>query len=429
MFETDADDDARHRIVIVGGGVAGLDLAVSLGREPALSVTLIDLATAHVWKPMLHSIAAGTQATSDVALPYAAQARRYGFTYIAGRARAVDRETRCVHVDRFALHGRELLPERAIGYDTLVLAVGSVAAPFGVEGVEDHARHIDTLEEAQAFQAKLLPRLVEAAHAGRRLAVAIVGGGATGVQLAAELVQMADIAGTYGLDGSRSAIDVTVVDRGQRLLPAFPEAISTAARQRLESLGVSVRTDVDVTAVTAAGLRVDGADVEADLTVWAAGVQVAGLAVDLARGLSDRIVVDRTCRSVDDPHVYAIGDCAALTMPNDDRPLPPTAQVAYQQAVYLAKALPRHVAGKRVRPFRYRELGALVRLGTYDGYAELGKFGFLSGMVRGRVARVGHALLYRRHQMRLHGFVPMLRLWAAEALVGDLRPAAVISEP
>ncbi|PXA97630.1 FAD-dependent oxidoreductase [Nostoc sp. 3335mG] len=427
MFETDVDDRNRHRIVIVGGGVAGLDLAVSLGRHSELSVTMIDLATAHVWKPMLHSIAAGTCASAAVALPFAAQARRHGFTYIAGRAREVDREARCVHLDRFSLHGHELLPERVIDYDTLMLAVGSVAAPFGVEGVKQHARHIDTLEEAQAFQTELLPRLVEAAHAGRRLSVAIVGGGATGVQLAAELVQMADIAGTYGLDGSRSTIDVTLVDKGPRLLPAFPEKISTAARARLESLGVRVRTDIDVTAVTAAGLRVDGGDVAADLTVWAAGVQAASLAVDLERDRSDRIVIDRTCRS-EDTQIYAIGDCASLTMPGDDRPLQPTAQVAYQQAVYLASALPRLLSGQIIAPFRYREFGALVQLGTYDGYAELGKFGIFSGVVRGRLARLGHALLYRRHQMRLHGVGATLRLWMADLLTGNLRPSAVISK-
>lgn len=429
MFEADAEDGARHRIVILGGGVAGLDLAASLGGRPELSVTLIDLATAHVWKPMLHSVAAGTRASAAVAIPYAAQARRHGFTYIAGRARSIDRDARCVKVDRFAIHGRELLSERAIGYDTLVLAIGSVAAPFGVEGVEEHARHIDTLEEAQAFQAELLPRLVEAAHAGRRLAVAIVGGGATGVQLAAELLQMADIAGDYGLEASRSTIDVTLIDRGPRLLPAFPEEISTAARERLEKLGVTVRTDTDVCAVTADGLQVDGPDVAADLTVWAAGVQAAPLATDLRRGASDRIVVDRTCRCVDDPHVYAIGDCAAFTAPGDERPLPPTAQVAYQQASHLAKALPRHIAGQDVPPFHYRAFGALVQLGDYDAYAELGRFGFLSGVVRGQLARIGHALLYRRHQTRLHGVGGTLRLWLSDVIAGDLHPEAVISEP
>ena len=165
MFEQDTGGhDARHRVVIVGGGVAGLDLAGALARDTGLAVTLIDLATAHVWKPMLHSIAAGTRASAGVEVPYVAQARRHGFTYAAGAVLDIDRAARTVHVDRFVLHGRDLLPERRIAYDTLVLAVGSVAAPFGVEGVEAHARHIDTLVEAQGFQADLLPRLKSHQH-------------------------------------------------------------------------------------------------------------------------------------------------------------------------------------------------------------------------------------------------------------------------
>ncbi|MBB3880698.1 NAD(P)/FAD-dependent oxidoreductase [Sphingomonas pseudosanguinis] len=426
MFEQDTPrHDARHRVVIVGGGVAGLDLAGALARDTGLAVTLIDLATAHVWKPMLHSIAAGTRASAGVEVPYVAQARRHGFTYAAGPALDIDRAARTVHVDRFVLHGRDLLPERRIAYDTLVLAVGSVAAPFGVEGVEAHARHIDTLIEAQNFQADLLPRLVEAAHAGRQLRIAIVGGGATGVQFAAELLQMADIAGGYGLNDSRATLDVTLVDRGPRLLPAFPETVSAAARARLEGLGVHVRTDVKVVAVDEQGLRLDDGAIPADMTVWAAGVQAAPLAkslTSLTQDQSGRLCIDRHCRSVDDPAIFAIGDCASLTPQGEERPLPPTAQIAYQQAVYLGRHLPAMLAGKEAPPFRHRDFGALVKLGEYDGYADLGKFGISSGVIRGRLARLGHEMLYRRHQMRLHGRAAVLRLWLADRLTSSIRP-------
>ncbi len=421
----------RHRVVIVGGGVAGLDLAGILGRDRRLDVVLVDRATTHVWKPMLHSVAAGTCDAAHAGVAYVAQARRHGFTYVPGRAKAVDPGAHTVRIAPFALHGRPLLPERTLGYDTLVLAIGSVAADFGVAGVADHARHIDTLEEAAAFQAEMAPRLIEAALAATPLRIAIVGGGATGVQLAAELLQMTDIADDYGMDGARRSLEITLLDRGGRLLPAFPERVSRAARSRLEQLGIAVRTEAVVTAVDAAGLRMGDERLPADLCVWAAGVEAAPLAGTLAaleRSRDGRLMVDARCRSTMDPGIFAIGDCAAFTPEGQDGPLPPTAQIAYQQAIYLGRRLPEMIAGRDAPPFRHRDLGALVQLGGYDAYGALGRFGvFGRGFLRGRVAQAGHAFLYRRHQMRLHGTLAALGLWAADHLVRRARPATKLT--
>ncbi|MEH3099129.1 NAD(P)/FAD-dependent oxidoreductase [Sphingomonas adhaesiva] len=432
MFVSGPDTrDARRRVVIVGGGVAGLDLAGILGRDPALDVILLDHATSHVWKPMLHSIAAGTHDVAQVEVPYVAQARHHGFTYVPGRVDGIDPVTRTIGVAPFSFHGRELLPQRTIDYDTLVLAIGSVAAHFDVAGVEEHARHIDTLAEARDFQAHVAPRLVEAAQTGVPLRVAIVGGGATGVQLAAELVQIADIADDYGLGGGRKSLDITLVDRGDRLLPAFPERISSAARTRLEGLGITVRTGVDVSAVHESGLQLEDEVLPADLCVWAAGVEAAPLAATLdtlQRMRNGRVVVDNHCRSISSPDIFAIGDCAAFGGSEDGSPLPPTAQVAFQQAVYLGRWLPTIVLGEKAPAFRYRDLGALVQLGGYDAYGALGQFGiFGRGFLRGRVAQAGHAFLYRRHQMRLHGIGPALRLWLAERIAGKARPSSKLS--
>ncbi|MEH3036118.1 MAG: FAD-dependent oxidoreductase [Sphingomonas adhaesiva] len=423
--------DRHHRVVIVGGGVAGLDLAGILSRDSSLDVVLVDCATIHVWKPMLHSVAAGTCDVAHVGVPYAAQARRHGFTYVPGRAEAVDPSSRVVHVAPFALHRRPLLPERTLEYDTLVLAVGSVAADFGVEGVAVHARHIDTLEEATAFQADIAPRLIEAAQTATPLRIAIVGGGATGVQLAAELLQMADIADDYGAGGVRQSLEINLLDRGDRLLSAFPEGVSRAARVRLEQLGVTVTTEAVVTAVDATGLQVGNEHLSVDLCVWAAGVEAAPLAETLAaleRTREGRIVVDAWCRSVSFTEIVALGDCAALTPTGQRRPLSPTAQVAYQQAVYLGRWLPKMIAGRKAPPFRYRDLGALVQLGGYDAYGALGRFGvFGRGFLHGRMAKAGHAFLYRRHQMRLHGTLAALALWVADHLVNFVRPTSKLS--
>jgi NADH dehydrogenase len=426
-----APGNARHRVAIVGGGVAGLDLAGILGRDPQLDVTLVDLATTHVWKPMLHSIAAGTHDAAQVGVAYVAQARRHGFTYVPGRVEGVDPQDRILRLAPFRFHGRPLLPERTLGYDTLVLAVGSVAADFGVDGVTEHAFHIDTLEQACAFQSDIAPRLIEAARTGTPLRIAIVGGGATGVQLASELLQMADIADAYGIGGGRRSLAITLLDRGTRLLPAFPDRVSQAARARLEELGVTVMTGVDVTAVEAGGLRMGDERVPADRCVWAAGVQAAPLAASLERlerGRDGRLVVDTGCRSTSFPDIFAIGDCAALTPAGEERPLPPTAQIAYQQAVYLGRWLPDLIAGRTAPPFWYRDLGALVQLGGYDAYGALGRFGvFGGGFLRGRVAQAGHAFLYRRHQMRLHGVAAAIGLWAADHLSAGARPSTKLN--
>ncbi|WP_112384123.1 NAD(P)/FAD-dependent oxidoreductase [Sphingomonas carotinifaciens] len=419
-----------HRVLIVGGGVAGLDLAGTLAGHKELDVALIDLATAHVWKPMLHSIAAGTHDVARVGVPYLAQARQHGFLYHPGRATAVDLDARCVTVDAFDRDGLTLLPERHLPYDTLVLAVGSEANDFGVPGVAEHARHIDTLHEAVAYRDATAPRLVQAAQAGRPHRVAIVGGGATGVQFAAELLQIADTVDDFGIDGARAAMQVTLLDKGDRLLAAFPPPVSTAARERLEQLGVAVRLNVDVARAEADALILkNGEAIAADFIVWAAGVRASPLAASLdalERGPASRIVIDAHCRT-SRPEIFALGDCAALTPDGADTPLPPTAQVAFRQAVYLGRHLPAMIAGRSVPDFRYRDAGALVSLADYDAYGALGDFGFFKGGIkngffRGRLAQAGHALLYRRHQARLHGAPRAAGLWLSDVVTTRTRP-------
>lgn len=423
------DGPARHRVVIVGGGVGGLDLATGLGRRPDLAVSLIDAATQHVWKPMLHGIAAGTETPALAGVPYLAQAARHGFAYVPGRATAIDLDARTATVDRFVWHDAPLLPERTLAWDTLVLATGSVADDFGVPGVADHAHRIDTLAEALAFRHLVRPRIAAAAAAGHRLTVAIVGGGATGVQLAAELLQLADDYDAMGVGGARRALDVVLVDRGPRLVPAFPERVSEAALARLRGLGVTVRLSVEVAGAGAEGLQLadgtaGGGAIPADILVWAAGVKaalpIAGLDA-LDRGRMGRIAVDDRCRT-GRPDVFAIGDCAECAPAGGEGPLPPTAQAAYQQAVWLGRRLPAMLAGRTVPPFHYRDYGVLVALGGYDAYGALGRFGvFGRGFIRGRVAQAGHALLYRRHQFRLHGLWRTALLWIADLARGAAR--------
>lgn len=421
-----------QRIVIVGGGVAGLEIASSLGRRwrrrPGRPViTLVDRDSAHVWKPMLHTIAAGTRDISQQQTTYIAQARDAGFAYQPGELCGLDRNAREVHLAQLhAPDGRLLVPARRLGYDALVLAIGSQANDFGTPGVAEHCFGIDSRRQADAFNREVRIRMLQCLAQDAELSIAIVGGGATGVELAAELVQLIDTATAYGAEGLVSRISITLVEAGPRLLAAFPQDISTATRTRLEALGVKVMTGTQVSAANADGFLLgDGRQMAATLKVWAAGVKAPDLLSDLD-GLeatrSNQLVVLPTLQTTRDPGIYAIGDCASLTQAEAERSLPPTAQVAHQQAKYLIRALPKALQSDAVPDFRYCDMGALVSLGEYDAFASLGKFGLFNGVtIRGRLAQLSHVMLYRSHQARIHGFWRGGLLWLVDRLNSRLR--------
>ena len=424
--------DARPRIVIAGGGVAGLEVASTLGRHwrgerRAPEITLVDRDSAHVWKPMLHTIAAGTRDISQQQTTYLAQAREAGFTYHPGALCGLDRSARQIHMaPQHAPDGRLLIPPRRLGYDLLVLAVGSQANDFGTPGVAEHCFGIDSRRQADAFNREVRIRLLQCLVQDGRLDIAIVGGGATGVELAAELVQLVESAAGFGAPDLASHISITLLEAGPRLLAAFPEDISSATQARLEALGIRVMTGAQVSAATADGFELaDSGRVQASLKVWAAGVKGPDFLSRLD-GLeatrNNQLVVRPTLQTTRDPCIYAIGDCSSLVPAGAERPLPPTAQVAHQQAKYLIEALPRVLEGRPVRDFAYRDLGALVSLGDYDAFGSLGQFGLFNGVTfRGRLAQLSHVMLYRSHQTRIHGFWRGGLLWLVDRLNSRLR--------
>ncbi|WP_149538668.1 NAD(P)/FAD-dependent oxidoreductase [Siccirubricoccus phaeus] len=422
-----------HHVVVLGGGVAGIEVATRLaGRavgERQLKVTLIDRETAHVWKPMLHTIAAGTRDVYQQQTAYVAQARSHGFVFQPGEVLGIDRGARHVLLAPWlSAQGQELLHARDIPYDTLVLALGSEANDFGTPGVREHCRTIDSRRQAIDFNDEIRLRILQSATEDKPLAIGIVGGGATGVELAAELIQLATLAEYYGARDMSRKLSVVLIESGDRLLAAFPDRIAQATRVRLEELGIAVKVGAKVMAVEPEGFRLsDGSLVEAGLKVWAAGVKAPDLLARLD-GLemtrAHQVVVGPTLRTTRDENIYALGDCSSLTLQGQARPLPPTAQVAHQQARYLARWMPDLLTARPVPNFTYRDFGSLVSLGGFDAYGSLGKFGFFKGgFIRGRVAQLGHAMLYRSHQARLHGFWHGSLLWLVDRINARIRPA------
>jgi len=423
----------KHHIVIVGGGVAGLDIATHVGRRhrDSCAVTLIDREPAHVWKPMLHTIAAGTQDAGMQGASYMVHAAGKDFVFHPGSVVAIDRHAQEVRLAPLVLNGEETLPSRSVHYDTLVLAAGSKANDFGTPGVKEHCLTIDSRTDAIAFNDHLRARFLKALAEKRTLSIAIVGGGATGVELAAELIQIADTSEHFGATGARKQMHVTLIEAGDRILAPFPERISIEARRSLEALGIVIRTSARVASVDGRGFLIGGGEqVTAEIKVWAAGVRAPAFFSEidgLERSRNGQLVVGPDLATAD-RHIFAVGDCASFIPPGEDRPLPTTAQVAFQQAVYLGRHLPALIAGQAAPNFRYRDFGSLVALGGYNAYGSLGRVGmFKGGFLRGRIAQFGHALLYRRHQARIHGMFRGSLMWLVDTLARGVRPSGRFS--
>jgi len=248
------------------------------------------------------------------------------------------------------------------------------------------------------------------------------------VELAAQLVQLTQAAASYGAEQLPDCVTITLVETGPRLLPGFPEDISDATEKRLQALGVQVCLESRVAAADAKGFTLaDGGHIEAELKVWAAGVKgpdVLATLDGLEHNKNQQICVKPTLQTTVDADIYAMGDCAGLTLPGAKHPLSPTAQVAHQQALHLIRHLGKAIAtGSAVPAFAYRDLGSLVSLGDYDAFGSLGNVGLFKGVTfRGRLAQGGQALLYRAHQVRLRGFWRGTLLWIVDAINGRIKP-------
>jgi NADH:ubiquinone reductase (H+-translocating) len=431
MTDTQADhrkpDDAAgrglHRIVVVGGGAGGLELVTrlgdKLGRRKLADVALIEKARTHLWKPLLHEVAAGSMDVSRHELDYLAQAYWHGFRYRFGEMIGLDRTKKQVHLAAsYDSEGRLITPARSIGYDTLVIAIGSVTNDFGTPGVKEHAVALDTPEQAQRFNRRLIDACLlahtqaEPVRPGQ-LHVVIIGGGATGTELSAELHRTVRGVVAFGLDriDPDKDLKITLIEAADRIVAALPPRLSVATARLLGQLGVEIRTSSRVTEVRSDGVVLaSGAFIPSELVVWAAGVrgpEVLKNLDGLEASPSNQLVVRPTLQTTRDDDIFAIGDCAYLVPEGETRPIPPRAQAAHQQSSHLIKQLRNRLQGRPVEPFVYRDFGSLVSLGQFSTVGSL--MGFLTGrqmMVEGLFARLMYKSLYKMHEVALHG------LWA-----------------
>jgi NADH dehydrogenase len=437
------EQSACQRIIVVGGGAGGLELATHLGqryrKRDEVEITLIDRNHSHLWKPLLHEVAAGTLNSSEDELSYLAQANWHHFRFRLGALEDVDRANKIVTIGpSFDSSGSQYIPRRTFPYDILVIAIGSTANDFGISGVAEHCFYLDSRAQADEFH----QRLVRACYAANaqpeplregQLHVAIVGAGATGIELAAELHHSIHTLVGFGLDriNPENDLKIHIIEGSDRILPGLPENISRSTHSVLESIGVEVHTKEFVTEATPSGFHTQsGKFIPAEIRVWAAGIKGPDVLHDLG-GLEvnrlNQLLVRPTLQTTRDDDIYALGDCAACPVADDqDELVPPRAQAAHQQAFLIARSIENRARNRELPRYTYRDFGSLINLSKHSTVGTLmgNLFGKSSGSVaiEGWFARMAYLSLYKKHQLAIHGAVRTTLLTIANMVTRRAKP-------
>ena len=423
------------RIVVVGGGAGGLELATRLGRKlgkrKQAEIVLVDRNRTHIWKPLLHEVATGVLDSGLDEVSYQGHSRAHGYRYQRGTLSTLDRGARVLTLAPILdADGSVVLPARSLNYDYLVLAVGSVSNDFGTPGVAENCHFLDSQKQAEAFRQAMLNtflRYSDPQHRKHsRLSVGIVGAGATGVELAAELFDASEMLHNYGFTALESGkLDVHLIEAAPRVLPALPERFGKTVHRELEKLGVNIHVDTRVTLADEKGfLTADDQRIVTDLNVWAAGIRAPTFLSELglATERNHQVKVHPTLQSLDDERIFALGDCAACPQPSGKN-VPPRAQAAHQQANLLYRNLRAALNDKPLKAFVFRDRGSLISLAHFDAVGSLMRGASARSLfIEGRLAKLFYASLYRMHQFAIHGAIKTAMTIIVDGLNRFLKP-------
>ncbi|ROS04861.1 NADH dehydrogenase [Sinobacterium caligoides] len=419
-------------ILIIGGGAGGLPLATylgkKLGKKGLAKITLVDSNHSHIWKPRFHEVATGSLDSDLDSVSYRAHSGINHYEFEQGTLTSIDRESKTVQLAAIIdEQGETILPQRSLAYDYLCLTIGSRSNDFGVKGVQENCCFLDSSEQADRFRTRFLNACLKTNHSKQPLSISILGGGATGVELAAEIHHAVDMLKLYGhgeLD--RSLLNVQLIEAGPRILPALKERISYSAHEQLESMGVKVHTGTAVTSVGHDGFHIkDGSVIGGDILVWAAGILAPKFLSEIEGLESNRInqlLVKPTLQTTNDDTIFALGDCCSC-MGDDGKPIAPRAQAAQQMAKQTATNLVNLIKGKPLEDFHYDDKGSLVSLSKFASVGYM--MGSLRGsnfFVEGWLARIMYIGLYRFHQAALYGWPKTILLLMAGRFNRLVRP-------
>jgi NADH dehydrogenase len=415
----------RKRVVIVGGGFAGIAAAHTL-RHADVEIVLIDRRNHHIFQPLLYQVATAVLSPAEIAAPIRQiEVKQRNVTVLLGEVTGIDVASRTIEASSPGAGVHK------IAFDYLVVATGMRPSYFGHDEFARYAPGLKSLNDAETIRAKILGAFELAAatedeaERARQMTFVLVGAGPTGVELAGSLAHLVKVTlrGNFRrIDPSKS--DIILLDAGKRVLPTFAESVSRKVAQRLEKLGVKVVTDVKVETVDNQGVIAGGSRIPSATVLWTAGVaaspipRMLGTKTDRA----GRALVDPFLRVLDAPGVFVVGDAASVIQ--NEHPVPGVAQAAIQEGRYVGRLIAKELKGREIkRPFRYFDKGNMAVVGKNYAVLERGWLrtgGFLTWLVWAFV----HVLSLPQLQNRLR----VQHQWVWSYFTGQ-RSSRLIPEP
>ena len=423
-----------QKIIIIGGGAGGLELATDLGdklgKTNKAQITLVDKNSYHLWKPLLHEVATGVLDEQVDNIYYASQGQQHNFEFTQGTFTDLHRDCKTITVIN---HNDETI---YIDYDILVIAIGSTSNDFGTPGVKEHCIFLDDQNAAIRLRETLINKFTSFCsiiddHQSTdedKIRIAIVGGGATGVELASELPNMIEKFGACGRNKMCSdLLDVSVIEATDRILPALPEKTAMSITKTLEKQGIHVLTKTMITKAESDGFYPkEGDTIKADIMIWTAGVKAPDYLKEIS-GLessrSNQLVVKPTLQTSRDDSIFVIGDCA-YAMQENGHASPPTAQAAHQMAKICYENIINILNNNPLKSFKYTDNGTIISLhDTAQGVVKIAGKSEMS--VKGWFALIIHRLLYRMHQASLLGIFKTIRFARASKFMYKTKSTSI----
>lgn len=412
-------EKTMHRIIIVGGGAGGLELMTKLAdtfnKSKDISLLLIDKNLTHIWKPLLHEVASSTLNLNDNEVNYIIHSYEHKYDYIQGSLVDIDKNKKNISVEISSTFDENNKKIEELSYDTLILALGSKSNDFNTPGVKENCYFLDTKAEAENIYKYIYSTYLDIRNKFIDLSqvynVVIVGAGATGVELITELVHLKkNLAETYFQETQKLSIQFTLIDASDRILSALSEEISNEAEKVLSQMGVEILKKHRVAKVDSENIYFsDGSKIPADLKIWTAGIKAPDVIEKLEGFEKDnigRLKVYATLQTYSDPNIFALGDCAHCQLDSKKPPLGARAQVASQQAEFLAQAIEYRLKDKSLPLFKFSDKGSIISLSQDNAIGEV----FSNLNIYGTFARKAYEALYRIHQINIHGIKNTYRL-------------------